>query len=160
MNYEVYNVIAFHVHTILREFVIVNKNNTQLSIIVRLHKIWGDNMSILYDRLVELCEKHGITGYKMCKEAGIAMSTMTDLKMGRKKGLNSETAAKLAEYFGVSVNYLLGMEEASSTPREQEISEDDLKFALFKGEQGISDEAYEEVKAFAEFVRQKYKNKK
>lgn len=115
-------------------------------------------MSILYEKLAELCQQHGISGYKMCKDAGIAMSTMTDLKMGRKKGLNSETAAKLAEYFGVSVNYLLGREAAEIVQEgsTKTVSDRDIKFALFKGNEGISDEAYEEVKAFAEFVRQKY----
>lgn len=117
-------------------------------------------MSILYERLTDLCAKKGITGYKMCKDAGIAMSTMTDLKMGRKKGLNSETAAKLADFFGVSVNYLLGMADINPDRNQKEISDDDIKFALFNGAQGISDEAYEEVKAFAEFVKQKYQKKK
>ena len=37
---------------------------------------------------------------------------MTDLKMGRKKGVNAETAQKIASYFGVSVGVLLGQEES------------------------------------------------
>ena len=47
----------------------------------------------------------------MCTDLGISKSLMTDLKSGRKKGVNAETAHKLAEYFGVSVGYLLGEEE-------------------------------------------------
>ena len=35
---------------------------------------------------------------------------MTDLKMGRKKTVNAETAQKIAGFFGVSVAYLLGQE--------------------------------------------------
>jgi transcriptional regulator with XRE-family HTH domain len=45
---------------------------------------------------------------------------MTDLKSGRKKGVNAETAQKIASYFGVSVGYLLGEEE------EKPVQEDEL----------------------------------
>lgn len=68
-------------------------------------------MATLYERLFELCEKRGIKGAKMCRDLGISKSLMTDLKSGRKKGVNAETAQKLANYFGVSVGYLLGEEE-------------------------------------------------
>ena len=36
-------------------------------------------------------------------------------------------------------------------------TDDDIKFALFGGEKGISDEAYEDVKRFAAFIKDKYK---
>ena len=41
---------------------------------------------------------------------------MTDLKSGRKKGVNAETAQKIASYFGVSVGYLLGEEDKKEKP--------------------------------------------
>ena len=47
----------------------------------------------------------------MCVDLGISKSLMTDLKSGRKKGVNAETAQKIASYFDVSVGYLLGEEE-------------------------------------------------
>jgi hypothetical protein len=53
---------------------------------------------------------------------------MTDLKSGRKKGVNAETAQKIATYFGVSVGYLLG-EEADiniSEKKEQPTEYDGL----------------------------------
>lgn len=68
-------------------------------------------MVTLYERLVALCKERGIKGGRMCTDLGISKSLMTDLKSGRKKGVNAETAHKLAEYFGVSVGYLLGEEE-------------------------------------------------
>lgn len=43
-------------------------------------------MSILYEKISQLCEQRGITRYKMCKEIGIQPSIVTDLKSGRKKG--------------------------------------------------------------------------
>lgn len=76
-------------------------------------------MAVLYDRLLDLCNDRGITGYRMAKDAGVSVNLMTDLKSGRKKGLSAEVANKLAAYFGVSVGYLLGTEELN-------ISVDDL----------------------------------
>ena len=68
-------------------------------------------MSILYNRLSELCEQRAITGYRMAKDTNISTSLMTDLKMGRKKSISAEVADKLAAYFEVSVGYLLGTED-------------------------------------------------
>lgn len=68
-------------------------------------------MATLHKRLLSLCEERGIKGGRMCVELGLSKSLMTDLKSGRKKGVNAETAQKIASYFGVSVGYLLGEEE-------------------------------------------------
>lgn len=77
-------------------------------------------MVTLYERLSTLCDKKGIKGAKMCNDVGISKSLMTDLKNGRKKGVNAETAQKIASYFGVSVGYLLGEEE-----KEEKLTEED-----------------------------------
>ena len=82
-------------------------------------------MVTLYERLVELCKERGIKGGRMCTDLGISKSLMTDLKSGRKKGVNAETAHKLAEYFGVSVGYLLG-EEEKGAKKEQPVMADEL----------------------------------
>lgn len=68
-------------------------------------------MATLYETLDALCKSKGIKGGRMCSDLGISKSLMTDLKSGRKKGVNAETAQKLANYFGVSVGYLLGEEQ-------------------------------------------------
>ncbi len=68
-------------------------------------------MVTLYERLSDLCNEKGVKGARMCTDLGISKSLMTDLKMGRKKGINAPTAQKIASYFGVSVGYLLGEEE-------------------------------------------------
>lgn len=77
-------------------------------------------MATLYNRLDLLCKENGIKGGRMCNELGISKSLMTDLKSGRKKSVNAETAQKLATYFGVSVGYLLGEEDKKEKPIENE----------------------------------------
>ena len=74
-------------------------------------------MANLYERLCSLCENKGIKGGKMCVDLGLSKSVMTDLKSGRKKGVNAETAQKIANYFNVSVGYLLGEEETQETKK-------------------------------------------
>ena len=67
-------------------------------------------MESLFDRIQSLCEEKGIRPGRLCNELGISRSLMTDLKMGRKKTVNAETAQKIAGFLGVSVGYLLGQE--------------------------------------------------
>lgn len=67
-------------------------------------------MENLYDRIQSLCAEKGIRPGRICDDLGISRSLMTDLKMGRKKSVNAETAQKIAGYFSVSVGYLLGQE--------------------------------------------------
>lgn len=81
-------------------------------------------MVTLHERLTQLCNDKGIKGGRMCAELGISKSLMTDLKRGRKKGVNAETAQKLATYFNVSVGYLLG--EDDEIKKEQPTEYDGL----------------------------------
>jgi len=68
-------------------------------------------MCTLYDRIVELCKAKGVTGSRMCLDLGLSKSTLSDIKSGRKKGISTSTAQKMAAYLDVSVDYLLGEEE-------------------------------------------------
>lgn len=68
-------------------------------------------MNTLYIRISSLCTQHSVTSYKLCSDIGISRGILSDLKAGRKKTLNAETAYKIAKYFGVSVGYLLGYED-------------------------------------------------
>lgn len=73
-------------------------------------------MATLYDNIIALCESRGIKGGKMCTDTGISKGLLTDLKMGRRSGVSAVTAQKIANYFGVSVGYLLGEEEQKEKP--------------------------------------------
>lgn len=64
-------------------------------------------MCTLYDRIIELCSKKGVTGSRMCLDLGLSKSTLSDIKSGRKKGVSTTTAQKMANYLDVPVEYLL-----------------------------------------------------
>ena len=77
-------------------------------------------MSNLYNNIATLCEEKGIKGAKMCNDIGMSKGILTDLKMGRRSGVNAVTAQKIATYFGVSVGYLLGEEEKEEKPAQED----------------------------------------
>jgi transcriptional regulator with XRE-family HTH domain len=83
-------------------------------------------MATLYETLASLCEERGIKGGRMCTDLGFSKSLMTDLKSGRKKSVNAETAQKLAAYFNVSVGYLLGSQENESKKEQPIVQYDEL----------------------------------
>ena len=110
---------------------------------------------MFFNRFKALCDERNISVYRACTDIGLNRSAVAKWKSGAVP--NGATAAKLADYFGVSVGFLLGTE--SATPGKQ-VSDDDLKFALFGGEGEITDEMFDEVKRFAAFVMQREQEKK
>ena len=119
-------------------------------------------MVTLYKNIIALCEQRGIKGGKMCTDLGISKGLLTDLKMGRRTGVSAVTAQKIADYFGVSVGYLLGSktEKAPASDGKRTVSDDDIKFALFGGDGEITDEMYDEVRRFAAYIKQREADKK
>ena len=60
---------------------------------------------------------------------------------------------------GVEPNYLFSIDPLPKQNKPN-ISDEDIKFALFGGSGEITDAMYDEVKEFAAFVKQREKNKK
>lgn len=67
-------------------------------------------MSVLYYRIEKLCKASNMTITSMCKESGASRASLSDLKMGRKQSLSTDTLTKIAKVLGVSVGLLLGHE--------------------------------------------------
>lgn len=88
-------------------------------------------MSDLYNRIEGLCADSGINITTMCKESGASRASLTDLKMGRKQSLSTDTLSKISVYFGVSVDYLLGNESKEKTPAEADVTFDDFTYAMY-----------------------------
>lgn len=82
-------------------------------------------MSDLYNKIEGLCKKRGVNITQMCKESGVSRASITDLKMGRKQALSSMTLSKIAAYFNVSVDYLIGNEQKEKAAID--VVDDDLQ---------------------------------
>lgn len=60
----------------------------------------------IYDKIMQLCDERGITGYRVSKDLGWSPSTMTSLRMGKQQQLGASKMQQLADYFGVTVSSL------------------------------------------------------
>jgi transcriptional regulator with XRE-family HTH domain len=61
---------------------------------------------------------------KMCVDLGLSKSLKTKLKNNPTKTINGETAQKIADYFGVSVDRVLGSEQKEKSPTPEGIELD------------------------------------
>ena len=114
-------------------------------------------MAEMYEIIDALLQERGVSGAQMSADLGMSRSFMTELRKGRAKGIKLETAQKIAEYFDVSVTYLLG-EETEKAPAEsgkRDVTDEDIQFALFGGRDEITESMYEEVKKFAAYLKQR-----
>ena len=102
-------------------------------------------MDNLYQRINDLCQQKGIRPGRLCDELGLSRGLMTDLKMGRKKSVNAQTAQKIANRLGVSVAYLLG---------EQDIL-DQVDVAFYGQYKELTDDEKETVRDMVRLMRQR-----
>lgn len=88
----------------------------------------------MYSVFEMLCEKNGVTPYKVGKETKIATSTLSDWKNG-KSTPKQDKLKLIADYFGVSVDYLMTGKEAEQKEfPEMEWTEEHLELLeLFDG---------------------------
>lgn len=117
----------------------------------------------------------GLTQQQLAKRLGIPYQSIGQWERGMRNP-KIETLQAIADAIGVSLDYLLGnvsdpffvldtekikadinsyekAPEPSQTARP-EVTDDDIKFALFGGAGEITDEMFEEVKRFARFLKQ------
>ena len=114
---------------------------------------------MFFNRFRELCDQKNISVYRACTDIGLNRSAVAKWKAGGKP--NGSTAAKLAAYFGVTTDYLLGQsEEKLPGLQPRAVSDEEIKFALFGGDGEITDAMYDEVKQFAAFIKQREAEKK
>ena len=114
---------------------------------------------MFFNRFKALCDEKNISVYRACTDIGLNRSAVAKWKSGGRP--NGTTAAKLADYFGVTTDYLLGKSaQLTSETVSRSVSDEDIKFALFGGDGEITDAMYDEVKQFAAFIKQREAEKK
>ncbi len=106
-------------------------------------------------RLIQLRKQQKITQDTLAKELGISRQAYSNYELGNREP-DFDTLKKLANYFNVSIDYLVGN---SDTPNDA-AAYNDVKVALFGGDGEVTDEMWNEVKQFADFVRAKYQKEK
>ncbi|SKA08890.1 Helix-turn-helix domain-containing protein [Pilibacter termitis] len=106
---------------------------------------------MLFERLQELAKKNNVSLQKISEDIGFGINSLYSWK---KKNPTSEKLEKVADYFNVSVDYLLGREE-------KEIKKIDLKyddFTLSFGGEEITDTERQMISALIEtYLKNKIK---
>ncbi|MDY4785509.1 helix-turn-helix transcriptional regulator [Pygmaiobacter massiliensis] len=112
-------------------------------------------MDSLYNRIKSLCDEAGIAPGKMCNDLGISRNTMTALRNGRATTMKLEKASKIADYFGVTVDYLLtGEQEEKPTTKSGELGMNDFEYALRNEISKLTDENKQKLLEMAQFFQQ------
>lgn len=97
----------------------------------------------MYEVFEQLLQKNGVTPYKVAKESGVTQTALSNWKSGRSTP-TTKTLQKIADYFGVTIDYLMtGKEESTEkntlTEKDQRDIAKDLESIMQKlssGEDG------------------------
>ena len=71
----------------------------------------------MYEIFEQLLQKYGVTPYKVSKATGVSQSSLSDWKLGKITPKTS-TLQKIADYFGVTIDYLM---TGNNAPKQKEI---------------------------------------
>lgn len=80
----------------------------------------------MYDVFEHLLQKHGVTAYRVAKEAGVTQTSLSNWKSGRNTP-STATLQKIADYFGVTIDYLMTGKEAVRIKKEAELTAKDQR---------------------------------
>ena len=105
------------------------------------------------------------------KQAAVVLGLPYTTYVNYEKGVrepNSETLIKLADYYNVSTDYLMGRtleKEISFDPAptengERAVSDAELKFALWGDCEDVDNDDLADVRRYAAFVRERKKDRK
>lgn len=114
-----------------------------------------EDLSGIRKRLKERREELGYSYQTLANLTGMSKSTLQRYETGAIGNLPLDKLDTLAKALNCSAAYLMGWEshEDASTVKTP-ITDDDIKFALFGGGP-VTDEQYEEVKRFVQFVKER-----
>ena len=79
----------------------------------------------MYEIFEKLLNERNITAYKVSKDTGVTQTALSNWKTG-KSTPTAKTLRKIADYFGVTIDYLMNGEEKEWTPTLTEKDEKDL----------------------------------
>lgn len=99
--------------------------------------------------LLSLRKEKGFTQKYIADQLGISRQAYANYEAGNREP-DLATLVKISQLFDVSVDTLLSN---NYTPV---VAEDDVKVALFGGDGEVTEEMWNEVKQYAEYIKAKY----
>lgn len=117
----------------------------------------------MYEIFEQLLQKYDVTSYKVAKEAGVTQTALSNWKTG-KSTPTTKTLQRIADYFGVTIDYLMTGEEKEAdryyindetAQVAQEIFENKELRALFDVQRGMSAEDLQALHGMALALKRK-----
>lgn len=125
------------------------------------------------ERIFQLMEKRGLSAYRVSKDTGISQASLADWRKGRSNP-KIDKLQKLADYFGVSIQYLTGESneiddtQQMQAPNGYYVDKETAEYAemlrtrpnarlLFSAAKDISKEDMQKAVEYIEFLKSKYK---
>lgn len=110
-------------------------------------------MSNFYNIYVSLCAKHKKSKSKVAEEIGLSRASAYGWTNGAVP--SDVNLKKIADYFGVTIEYLKGEEQAEKNPLPE--NEERIK-QLYELTEGLTDEDINVLRAFAAGLKANRKN--
>lgn len=107
-------------------------------------------MSELGERIRALRRQAKMTQDDLAERIGANRVTIANYELG-KYAPSVDALERLADALGTEPDVITGRAEKPAAPRP--VTDEDIKFALFGGADGVTEEDYEDVKRYAAFVK-------
>ena len=103
---------------------------------------------MFFDVYNALCRKKGLSANAVAKVLSISSGSVTEWKKGRTP--QNATLKKIADYFEVTTDFLLGKEASKNPPSPPE----DVPYAFYKGDENTTDGRQTELENYITLVTQ------
>lgn len=104
----------------------------------------------IIERIQALLKEQKKTKKELCDYLGVSPTNFGNWASGRNISFMKYLHA-IAKFFNVSIEYLSGESDEQKSPSNEE-----LKVALFGGDAEVTDEMWDEVMKYAEYIKSKY----
>ena len=108
-----------------------------------------DEQFLFYDIYKSLCLKNGETVSRVAEKLNIQKSNVTAWKNGGVP--RADVLMNIAEYFGCSVDYLLGRDQEQEKSLDKQL--DSIEFALFGEVKELTEEQKRDILNYARFLK-------
>ena len=110
-------------------------------------------MSELSNRILNLILSKELSYAELSQRTGIPKSALQRYATGETEKIPADRLELIAKALGTTAADLLGLIPADPYLGPHQVSDDDIKFALFGGDGEITDAMYQEVKEFAALIK-------
>ena len=109
---------------------------------------------MFFDRFEALCKQKNVSKQKACLDCGLSRTAWNKWRAGATP--NGDALQALADYFGVTTDYLLTGEETKKAPTPEggrEITFDDFTYAFYEESKDLPEEKKKMLLDMARFMK-------